>query len=267
MMQQAYELDPLGNLDFLDDAQLTLPADTTLGPLPDLELPADPLSPSSDSSLSLVDDVNFDPLDTKMSVVDMSQESQGRKRRKARARPERELTQDEKRQRNKQSAAKYRQKKKTYVGDLEGQVKDLSQTLQYQNQTISSLQTENRVLKDQLSYLKSLVDTLGLGGMLQLDLPKAVPTVAMFSIFTVLLVIYQSPLLPPATGTNGRKILSPNMTGEYDNMTGEYEPTGSFSWFSLLAVPPVFSVVVAVFALLLVAKMELQASHILAKNR
>jgi hypothetical protein len=266
-MQQAYELDPLANLDLLD-AQLDLPADTTLGPLPDLEIPTDPLSPSSDSSLSLIDDVHFDPLDTKMSVVDTtSLESQGRKtRRKGRARPERELTQEEKRQRNKQSAAKYRQKKKDYVGDLEGQVKDLSQTLQYQNQTISSLQTENRVLKDQLSYLKSLVDSLGLGGMLQLDLPKVVPTVAMFSIFTVLLVIYQSPL-PSATGRNGRHLLS-NMTGEYEpTATTISDQTGLFSWVSLLTVPPLFSVAVALFALLLVAKMELQASQVLAKSR
>jgi len=254
------------------------------------ELPADPFSPSSDSSLSLVDDLNLDdqPLVLTNGVPSAPQANAAQRnakpRRKGRPRSdpaERELTQEEKRERNKQSAAKYRQKRKNYIGELEGQVKDLGHTLHDQTQTITALQTENKVLKDQLSYLKSLVDTLGLGGMLQFDLPKVGTTMAVFSVLSVLLVLFSSPL--PAMGrTDGRfnrYLLQTNNDSNSPLLEKDVESSllcnATESECNLLrdttatlvSVPPISSIIGVIIAFLIVARMEMQAGTALQPVR
>jgi len=64
-----------------------------------------------------------------------------------------------KRERNKVSAAKYRQRRKVYIDGLEDHVRQLNEKLEAQSKAIASLKTENQMLKDQLSYLKKLVDS------------------------------------------------------------------------------------------------------------
>jgi len=64
-----------------------------------------------------------------------------------------------KRERNKVSAAKYRQRRKAYIDGLEEQIKKLNDELASQNKNIVSLKTENQMLKDQVSYLKKLIDS------------------------------------------------------------------------------------------------------------
>jgi cell division protein FtsB len=68
-----------------------------------------------------------------------------------------------KRERNKVSAAKYRQRRKVYIDGLEDHVRQLNEKLEAQSKTIASLKTENQMLKDQLSYLKKLVDSFRCG--------------------------------------------------------------------------------------------------------
>jgi len=57
------------------------------------------------------------------------------------------------------SAAKYRQKRKIYVDGLEDHVRKLNEQLDAHSKTITSLKTENQMLKDQVTYLKKLVDS------------------------------------------------------------------------------------------------------------
>jgi hypothetical protein len=64
-----------------------------------------------------------------------------------------------KRERNKVSAAKYRQRRKVYIDGLEDHVRQLNEKLEAQSKAITSLKTENQMLKDQVSYLKKLVDS------------------------------------------------------------------------------------------------------------
>jgi hypothetical protein len=55
-----------------------------------------------------------------------------------------------KRERNKVSAMKYRKRRKVYLDSLEGKVGDLTET-------VTALHTENKLLKEQLEFLKTLV--------------------------------------------------------------------------------------------------------------
>jgi len=68
-----------------------------------------------------------------------------------------------KRERNKVSAAKYRQRRKVYLDGLEDHVRQLNEKLEAQAKTIASLKTENQMLKEQTSYLKKLVESFTLG--------------------------------------------------------------------------------------------------------
>jgi len=65
-----------------------------------------------------------------------------------------------KRERNKVSAAKYRQRRKVYIDGLEDHVRQLNEKLENQSQVITALKTENQMLKEQNSYLKKLVESL-----------------------------------------------------------------------------------------------------------
>lgn len=61
-----------------------------------------------------------------------------------------------KRERNKVSASKYRQKKKEYVNGLEEEVSHLQHELADKCNRVSQLETENRMLKEQLSFMQKL---------------------------------------------------------------------------------------------------------------
>jgi len=76
-----------------------------------------------------------------------------------------------KRERNKVSAAKYRQRRKVYIDGLEDHVRQLNEQLEAQSKTIASLKTENQMLKDQVSYLKKLVDGFRCGKPLVQSIP------------------------------------------------------------------------------------------------
>jgi len=65
-----------------------------------------------------------------------------------------------KRERNKVSAAKYRQRRKVYIDGLEDHVRQLNEKLETQSKVITALKTENQMLKEQNSYLKKLVESL-----------------------------------------------------------------------------------------------------------
>jgi len=61
-----------------------------------------------------------------------------------------------KRERNKASASKYRLKKKEYVTGLESEVEKLHVELSEKNGRVSALEAENRLLKEQLSFMQKL---------------------------------------------------------------------------------------------------------------
>jgi len=67
-----------------------------------------------------------------------------------------------KRERNKMSAAKYRQRRKVYIDGLEDHVRQLNEKLETQSKTITTLKTENQMLKEQNNYLKKLVESLSI---------------------------------------------------------------------------------------------------------
>lgn len=63
------------------------------------------------------------------------------------------LTQKE---RNKLSALKYRKRRKMHVANLERKVGDLQQTVKQQNEALNAMHHENRVMREQLDFLKKL---------------------------------------------------------------------------------------------------------------
>jgi len=91
------------------------------------------------------------------------------------------------------------------VNELETKVDSMSDQLHTQSRTISSLQTENKLLQDQLGYLKRLIEGLGLGALGQIDLPKLGAGSAFFGFF-VLLIVSQQNSAP--TGRPGRVLSS-----------------------------------------------------------
>mmetsp|Transcript_16390 Transcript_16390/g.40403 ORF Transcript_16390/g.40403 Transcript_16390/m.40403 type:complete len:337 (-) Transcript_16390:270-1280(-) len=66
-----------------------------------------------------------------------------------------------KKERNKISATKYRQKKKMYMTELENKCKQLSSTVDALRQAMTALQSENKLLKEQLGFLKGLIEQKG----------------------------------------------------------------------------------------------------------
>jgi len=62
-----------------------------------------------------------------------------------------------KRDRNKVSAAKYRKRRKAYLDGLEKKVEGLQDTIADQGKKLSSIVTENKVLKSQLDFFKELL--------------------------------------------------------------------------------------------------------------
>lgn len=62
-----------------------------------------------------------------------------------------------KRERNKISASKYRKRRKMYVDSLEAKLQALERKCAQQNDLITSLQSENKVMKEQVSFLQGLV--------------------------------------------------------------------------------------------------------------
>eukprot|EP00457_Paulinella_chromatophora_P011927 gb/GEZN01012095.1/.p1 GENE.gb/GEZN01012095.1/~~gb/GEZN01012095.1/.p1 ORF type:complete len:294 (-),score=44.54 gb/GEZN01012095.1/:82-963(-) len=107
------------------------------------------------------------------------------------------LTEEEKRVRAKESAARYRKRKNATNQQLGDKVDE-------QNQRISKLEIENRVLKDQVSYFRKLLVQMGLPNTLSnldLDLPSAPAAgLAFFALFSFFLVF--SPWTP-------KKVLAP----------------------------------------------------------
>lgn len=63
----------------------------------------------------------------------------------------------DKRERNKLSASMYRKRRKVYLDSLEGKVGELDQTIAKQSETIARQAHENKVLKEQLSFLKKMM--------------------------------------------------------------------------------------------------------------
>jgi hypothetical protein len=63
----------------------------------------------------------------------------------------------DKKDRNKISAARYRKRRKVFVETLQRSVASLQSKLSQQSDEIASLQTENKFLKEQLSFLRNLV--------------------------------------------------------------------------------------------------------------
>jgi len=88
-----------------------------------------------------------------------------------------------KRERNKVSAAKYRQRRKVYIDGLEEHVRQLNEQISAQNKTIETLKTENQMLKDQTSYLKKLVDSFRRGKTPVMSAPPINRTVKVESSF------------------------------------------------------------------------------------
>jgi len=64
-----------------------------------------------------------------------------------------------KREKNKLSAAKYRNRRKLYLDGLTDKLKTLTEECNAQSKIIAALKIENKMLKDQLAYLKKLVDS------------------------------------------------------------------------------------------------------------
>jgi hypothetical protein len=64
----------------------------------------------------------------------------------------------DKRQRNKLSASQYRKRRKMYLQSLESQVSSLNDNLSDQTDKLNELQTENKVLKEQLEFMKKLLN-------------------------------------------------------------------------------------------------------------
>jgi len=62
-----------------------------------------------------------------------------------------------KRERNKISASKYRKRRKMYLDSLEAKLQALERKCAQQNDVITSLQSENKVMKEQVSFLQGLV--------------------------------------------------------------------------------------------------------------
>ncbi|GAB5373436.1 hypothetical protein AAMO2058_001751600 [Amorphochlora amoebiformis] len=94
--------------------------------------------------------------ETKSQTSDSSEPPRKRKRstRKRKSNPQsRRLRQEN----NKRAAARYRQKRKTYVTDLERKVQRLNQELDRKNSEVEKLQSKTSVLEKQIEYLKSLV--------------------------------------------------------------------------------------------------------------
>jgi len=65
---------------------------------------------------------------------------------------------DNKKERNRQSAVRYRQRRKVYVDSLEVKVKELTDDCHTKDNEIAALASENRQLKEQLGFIQKLVN-------------------------------------------------------------------------------------------------------------
>jgi len=129
------------------------------------------------------------------------------------------------RERNKKSAAKYRMKKRYLNNQLESKVEEMSEAMASQNQTITALTVENRSLKDQLSFMKQLVESLGSVFQLQRDnLPKAGVGLAMFVICMVI-------IFPPVPTTGSYNHFRTLLTNK-----GLLPPSPPFDYLSVVLV-------------------------------
>lgn len=63
----------------------------------------------------------------------------------------------DKRERNKLSASMYRKRRKVYLDSLEGKVGELDHTISRQSETISRQAHENKMLKEQVGFLKKML--------------------------------------------------------------------------------------------------------------
>merc|ERR1712137_767255 len=61
---------------------------------------------------------------------------------------------------NREAAQQFRQRQKTYIQDLEHKIEELSQKNQRHNSKAELLEAENRLLKDQLEYLRGFISQL-----------------------------------------------------------------------------------------------------------
>eukprot|EP00808_Paulinella_micropora_P008679 g68988.t1 len=91
------------------------------------------------------------------------------------------LTDEEKRIRAKESAARYRRKKNATN-------QQLSEKVENQSKHISALEVENKVLKEQVNYFQKLLQQMGIPGLADLELPGPAAGAALFALFSFFLV-------------------------------------------------------------------------------
>lgn len=93
-----------------------------------------------------------------------------------------------KKERNRISAARYRKRRKNYVGQLEEKASALENTVSAHATTISALQTENGVLREQVAFLKKLLgQAAGPDAGLSVSTGAKRAGVVMFVLFTCFL--------------------------------------------------------------------------------
>lgn len=109
--------------------------------------------------------------------------------------PEQELSSKDKKERNRESAKKYRQKKKRYLGGLEDEIGGLQGELNKKDSVISALEAENRMLKEQLTFLQKLFASAA---------GNPLSTTSAFALAIFALFIIVIPFTPLGSGmTNG----------------------------------------------------------------
>jgi uncharacterized coiled-coil protein SlyX len=90
-----------------------------------------------------------------------------------------------KRERNKQSAAKYRKRRKMYVVELEAKVAQLEARVSEQTSSLTGLQSENKAMKEQVTFLKKM---LNIRNELPAVLPSAKKGAVVFALFSFFLL-------------------------------------------------------------------------------
>lgn len=224
-------------------------------------------SPHCDAASSHNDDSSYDsPVpETKSSEMDLNDTPAASARKRARkpkiALPELEDSDDDgsldhlsKRERNKLSAAKYRKRRKVYMGALESKVSQMEKALAAKTAEASSLRQQNQtliskvsVLEEQLTFLKGL---LGPAAKAAIPNSRARGTM-MFVLFAAFLLVLPFSFLQVSTesdpfdhsvsGHRGRIILSLPEASWWDTLATAVQNW----WFSVCSAESLTSVVKA----------------------
>lgn len=175
-----------------------------------------PYSTSSQSPPSL-------KLEPPMTAIPPIMDTSRRKRKTAKeiAAMSAEERQQDKQIRNKVSANKYRKKRKLLVDKLEDQLTDLSSTVDTQKAQITSLESENKVLREQLGFIKSLLWSQKTGTLptsqVQVNMTNSFPPIpqatgVFFCLFACVMVVVPSwshePHHPKTFARAGRVLLN-----------------------------------------------------------